>query len=266
MATAASAVSSDFRGEIVRRRPVPGFTIVDLRHRGPSRSGRHAHRLAYFSWLASGGYRERDGGSDIDFRSREGRLYPADYRHADEIGPSGARFLCVEIDDPGLILSGPTFCAASSEASRLAASLRLEMRRDDAPSALVLEGLALQLVGSIARFPLDRRLPRWLARVDERLREEDRDPARIADLAAEAGVHPAHLARSYRKHFHRTIGEALRLRRVEKARRLLDAGEPLSAAAADAGFSDQSHMSRAFRAFFGTSPGEYRRARFRPKG
>jgi len=264
--------STDFRGEIVRTRRVPGFTITDLRHRRASKSGGHAHRLAYVSWLASGAYRERDVAAELDYRRGEARFHPPDYSHGDEIGATGARFLCVEVNDPGGlspgVLSRPASCAASSEAAGLAAALFRELRDDHPGSALVLEGLALQLLGSIVRFPSDRSMPRWLARVEERLREECPARLRIADLAAEAGVHPAHLARAYRKHFRRTIGEDLRFRRVELARRLVETGESLSTAAAEAGFSDQSHFSRAFRGFHGMSPGEYRRSgnvRFRPK-
>lgn len=49
------------------------------------------------------------------------------------------------------------------------------------------------------------------------------------------------------------------LARLNLARQLLRAGEPIAAVAADAGFSDQSHLTRLFRRTFGTTPGAYRR-------
>lgn len=47
------------------------------------------------------------------------------------------------------------------------------------------------------------------------------------------------------------------LARLNLARKLLRAGEPVAAVAADAGFSDQSHLTRLFRRTFGTTPGVY---------
>ena len=47
------------------------------------------------------------------------------------------------------------------------------------------------------------------------------------------------------------------LARLNRARQLLRAGEPIAAAAADAGFADQSHLTRLFRRTFGTTPGVY---------
>jgi AraC-like DNA-binding protein len=48
--------------------------------------------------------------------------------------------------------------------------------------------------------------------------------------------------------------------RLNDARRLLGIGVPPAAAAADAGFADQSHLGRQFRAAFGTTPAGYREA------
>jgi len=48
------------------------------------------------------------------------------------------------------------------------------------------------------------------------------------------------------------------LARVRRAGSLLAAGEPLAGAAAEAGFYDQSHMTRQFLRLFGMTPGEYR--------
>ncbi|MET7394174.1 helix-turn-helix domain-containing protein [Dactylosporangium sp. NPDC005572] len=46
--------------------------------------------------------------------------------------------------------------------------------------------------------------------------------------------------------------------RLNLARRLLRAGAAPAQAAAEAGFADQSHLGRQFRAVFGTTPGRYR--------
>jgi AraC-like DNA-binding protein len=46
--------------------------------------------------------------------------------------------------------------------------------------------------------------------------------------------------------------------RLNDARKLLRAGEPIAAVAAETGFSDQSHLGRCFRRAFGVTPGQYR--------
>ncbi|NUB21797.1 helix-turn-helix domain-containing protein, partial [Azospirillum formosense] len=46
--------------------------------------------------------------------------------------------------------------------------------------------------------------------------------------------------------------------RLNEARLLLRAGEPIAAVAADTGFTDQSHLGRCFRRAFGVTPGRYR--------
>jgi AraC-like DNA-binding protein len=49
-------------------------------------------------------------------------------------------------------------------------------------------------------------------------------------------------------------------RRIDLVRSLIAQGHSLAAAAAAAGFADQSHMTRAFRIKYGLTPGAYARA------
>ena len=73
---------------------------------------------------------------------------------------------------------------------------------------------------------------------------------------------PTHLARAFRRHFGDTPGTYLRRLRVERAARAIEDGDAsLAEIAADAGFTDQSHMGRAFRSVKGTSPARWRAAR-----
>jgi AraC family transcriptional regulator len=259
-----------FRGEVTIRRAVPGFVLTELRHRSPSRNASHEHGRAYFSRLTSGSYRERDAGGEISYSLGSVRFHPAAYRHGDEVGPGGARFLCVEIEEdafPDISSSKrvPRLAPPASETARLASAISRELRLGGPASDIVLEGFALQMLGEFARLPSEERVPAWLRRVAERLREESARPLRLGELAAGAGVHPVHLARSFRRHYHRSIGEEMRRHRVEAVRAAIARGNvSLCDAAADAGFADQSHMSRVFRRVVGMSPREYR-VRFGPK-
>jgi AraC family transcriptional regulator len=83
----------------------------------------------------------------------------------------------------------------------------------------------------------------------------------IADVADGVGIHPVHLARSFRRYFRCSPGEFTRFCRLERATRMLTRSEcPLSDIALESGFSDQSQLSRAFTRDLGIAPGEYRRA------
>jgi len=87
----------------------------------------------------------------------------------------------------------------------------------------------------------------------------------LDDLAREAGLSPFHLART----FHKTTGLPphawLLQARVCKARHLIAqcaGGSPrlgLADIAAATGFTDQSHLTHAFRRQIGITPGRYRK-------
>jgi len=79
-------------------------------------------------------------------------------------------------------------------------------------------------------------------------------------LAHEAGVHPVHVARVFRRHHGCTAASHVRRLRVAWAQeQLLRPGASLAAVALAAGFSDQSQFSRAFRQVVGVSPARWRR-------
>jgi AraC family transcriptional regulator len=83
----------------------------------------------------------------------------------------------------------------------------------------------------------------------------------MRDLAREAGVHPVHLARVFRKMERRTPGEYQQRLQVRAAGELLrDPEWPLAAIAAECGFADQSHFTRVFHRMAGTTPARFRRA------
>ena len=75
-------------------------------------------------------------------------------------------------------------------------------------SALVIEGLTLEIIAAASRqfaAPGNRTL-RWLERARDILHEHFDDNLTLACIATMVGVHPVHLASSFRKKFHCTIG------------------------------------------------------------
>jgi AraC-like DNA-binding protein len=83
----------------------------------------------------------------------------------------------------------------------------------------------------------------------------------LAELARLASVSMPTLVRRFRAEAGIAPHAYLVSRRVEIARALLLAGEPVAAAAAAAGFADQSHLNRHFTRIVGVTPGRFRAGR-----
>ncbi|MCF3642830.1 AraC family transcriptional regulator [Rhizobium sp. TRM95111] len=82
----------------------------------------------------------------------------------------------------------------------------------------------------------------------------------LAALASEAGLSRFQFLRVFAEATGLTPHAYLLQRRLDRARHLIARGTPLAAAAIDAGFTDQSHLTRHFVARYGVSPGSYRKA------
>jgi len=88
------------------------------------------------------------------------------------------------------------------------------------------------------------------------------DAIRLRDIAAAVGMSMFHLSRTFRASTGVTLHRYLTRARVERVKALLlDSDQSLAVIADSAGFSDQSHMSKAFKRFTGTTPRLFRRTR-----
>lgn len=194
---------------------------------------------------------------------------PIAERHDNRIGPAGARVLVVQPDAARQELLRPfsAFLDAINHRADLrvalaARRLSVELAAVDTLTPLAVEALALELLASAARAFLGRSsdgTPAWCRRVHDRLDDDPTGTPSLSALAADAGVHPGHLTREFRRHYGCSIGEYQRARRLERAARWLsESNEPIAAVAVSAGFTDQSHFTRLFRRQFGCTPGAYR--------
>jgi AraC family transcriptional regulator len=155
---------------------------------------------------------------------------------------------------PGEIRGG----AAQWQAQRL----YTEFKRADELSALSIEGILLQILADGIRnswAPDPTSLPRWLRVAREYAESNFAQSISLDEIAAAAGVHRVHLARGFRRHFSMTVGQFLRMRRVEHACQLLRTKQAaLADIAIGCGFSDQSHFGSTFRRYLGMTPGRFR--------
>ena len=81
----------------------------------------------------------------------------------------------------------------------------------------------------------------------------------LAEVARECSVSPQHLSARFRARFGVPVHRFQTLLRLDWARRLLAGGMSAGEAAAACGLSDQSHLTRHFRRYLGTTPGRYAR-------
>ena len=109
--------------------------------------------------------------------------------------------------------------------------------------------------------PVTREAQRTLAEAVRRLlRERPGEPVSLSLVARRVGTTPFHLARVFRRETGWSVrGYAMRLRLYAVLDRLGGAGVDLSGLAAELGFADHSHLTRRFRAAFGTTPSRFKR-------
>ncbi len=99
-----------------------------------------------------------------------------------------------------------------------------------------------------------------LAQVRERLADDLLHAPTLVELAALAGCSRFQLLRRFQQAHGLPPHAWLLQQRLERARQLIRAGQGLAQAAADAGFADQSHLTRHFSRQFGYTPGAWRAA------
>jgi AraC family transcriptional regulator len=266
--------AGQYYGSVVRRRRLDGLVLSELKHTSPRALPQHSHEFGFFSFLLKGDYREWYGRLIVKHQPQTLMWHPPALHHQDEVGARGCHFFNVEIPPHWLArlrehaaLVADPFVLPEAEAGWLMVRLYREFNAtpDEAAlddcSALALEGVLLELLAKLARRPgaVEQQKPRWLRRVEARLHDEFTEKLTMAELAAEAGVHSAHLAAVFRRFHHLTVGEYVQQLRVQTACELLRQPEAaLAEIALQLGFADQSHLSRVFRRWTGMTPKAWR--------
>lgn len=251
------------------RRIAPGrFLITEARYGPGSWLAPHQHARTSFVFVRDGDWTEKVNRRDADLHRGMLFIRRAEVPHANIFGPDGARCLFLECtggeeDLPPFFGTGMHDVAAlrHPDLARIGFRLATETWADDRATALVLEGLALELIGGAARVidPRLRGLP-WVHRAHERLRAECLAPPSIQDLADEAGVTATVFARGFKRQYRMSPASVVHMARLELALDLMRNSElPLAEIARRSGFADQSHFGRVFRRFLGRTPASHRR-------
>ena len=130
------------------------------------------------------------------------------------------------------------------------------------PDPLLLECAGLEILGFVNNGPewIPRGRPAYLRDVVADLRANSSAERGIAAIARDADVSPIRLVRSFRRTFGISLARFMRVLQMQRALGLLrDPALSISAVATEAGFADQSHMTRAFARTYGLTPAVLRR-------
>ena len=222
----------------------------------------HQHEQGHFCYVLEGAYRERVEGRHQQREACDLLWHPAGATHAELHGVAGRHLLC-EPSVEGLCLPQDPRRVPPIDACALGAQLLREVALG-CEDQLAITSLVYELVAALTEPDTPSPPPTWLHRVEECIRDGYRASSLgLEELAAVAGVSGAHLARVWRKHHGRTVGESVRRLRIAWAQRVmarsLARGDRVrwTDIALEAGFADLPHFSRTFRVLTGCSPSFY---------
>jgi AraC family transcriptional regulator len=261
-------------GEIQRWRRVGGLVLAEVAYQAGQRVPRHLHLHARFVLVLKGAITEIRGDASQTYRSSTLLFRRADEPHAYVVSRDGATCLVVDVDAGWYARARQHAPVLAHSAAfergfvvHLAHRLHGEFLLRDEVSRLAIESIALGMLAEASRRVardaqrLERPAPAWLRQARALVEQHYAQPLPLAVVAERVGVHPVHLARTFRRCYQETFGAYVRQVRIDVARRELAASaSSLSAIAAAAGFCDQSHFSRLFKQYTGLTPAEYRLA------
>lgn len=202
---------------------------------------RHRHRTSYVAIVLAGRYAEF--GDTGRWRVGPGTVvaHGPFEAHGDVVGPGGARVVNIPWDDSAVL--PPLFDVADPDA------LLRAVRSGERDLSALLRPAATYV-------PDNRDWPDLLAGA---LRL---GPVNLTDWAIGQGLAPATVSRGFRRAFGTTAARyRIEAQTREALRRLRQGADALAAIAADCGFADQAHLTRAVTGLTGQSPGWWRRVK-----
>jgi AraC family transcriptional regulator len=248
---------------------IDGFRVTEAHFTPHLHLSPHEHERAAIAVMLDGSFDVRMRGRVFDCPPMTVITEPAGERHANRIERAGAHVVVVQPDHtrrellrPFTELTERPHCFRKSPVFGLARRVTRELRFPDAVTPLAVEGLVFEMLALLSRAldgPRVRAVPPWMARVEDLLQARFRQPLRVANIAAEVDVHPAHLMRAFRLRHGTSLGAEVRRLRIEwAAQELVRKRTPIAAIAHAAGFADQSHFTRLFHRHMSATPARYR--------
>src|SRR4029077_13670079 len=196
----------------LRKKQIGAFRIIEKRYSADTALALHEHETAFVSFLLAGAYVEVSQQEERNCSSGTVIWHPRTEAHADQFHSGGGHVLDLEIDpawleDAAQELNPVT--RACTFRDGLPYSLGLRVYRALRADSHMVEDVATELLGFFFNGPLDRRPPAWFKRALQLCGVIEAEPVSLASLAFAVGVHPVHLARSFRRFLGCTFGDHL---------------------------------------------------------
>jgi AraC family transcriptional regulator len=250
-------------GTTLRTKQIGAFRIIEKFYSADTLLALHEHETAYISFLLAGTYVEVSQQEERSCSSGTVIWHPRTEAHADQFHSGGGHLLDLEIDAAWLgdaaqeLNPVPRACVFRDG---LPYSLGLRLYRALGADSDVVEDVATELLGFFFTGPMDRRPPAWFDHALQVCSEIEEEAISLASLAFAVGVHPVHLARSFRRFQGCTFGDHLAKLRIRKAFELLNSERPIVEVAYACGFADHAHLCRNFKKSTGLTPSAFRSA------
>ncbi len=254
-----------FYGKTLKTGEAPGLKLAEVAYPPGLKTPRHSHKHALLVISLQGVSTQTYGNKACTCKPWTVAFHPPREVHWDHFLAPGVRDLNIEIAPDRLstfrgysAIVDRSFAFNGCEPRWLAAKIYREFLQMDELSPLAIEGLVIELLVELSRHQVRESAgtsPTWLRQAREVIRARFAERLSLADIAEAVGVHPVHLAREFRRFFHRTVGQQVRQLRIEYAcREISKPNRALIDIALTAGFSDQSHFARTFKNLTGLTP------------
>lgn len=247
---------------------VSGLRLAERTYSPDFKTPSHSHPEAYFCLILDGTSKQTYGSKSRVREPLTTTFYPPNELQCESFGCAGGRIFNVELDSRWLrhfreysVIGEESNDFRGGSVAWLMTKLYDEFCRMEYTSALVIEGLTLEIIAEASRqFAVARnRTTPWLEQARDILHEQFAESMTLSSIAKLVGVHPVYLASSFRKKYHSTIGDYRQRLRIEFAcRELSKSHSSLAQIALAAGFANQAHFSKIFKRLTGTTPARYR--------
>jgi AraC family transcriptional regulator len=227
----------------------------------------HRHDEASLCLVLSGHYLDRIRGRETEHRAGHLLFCPPFENHAQVFSPLGALKLLLRPTREALdylsewIALDTVPFVRSPRLTGIGAQLAAELRSSDESSDMIVEGLIGEMLGLVGRSASASRGvadPHVRAAYDFVLGNACAGLS-VGQVAAAVGRDPLRLSLDFKHAYGMAIGQFARKARLAHAMESLTLGTAsLSDVAAEAGFYDQAHFTRAFKAAYGVAPGRFR--------
>lgn len=247
----------------LREKRTGPFRVIEKSYAAGVSLPRHEHQAAYVSFLLGGSYREVSHQDERACSPGTVIWHPKTEAHADRFHDCGGHLLDLEIEASWLSDAAQEFRLvprACMFRGGLPYLLGLRIYRELNADSCEVEEAAIELLGFFFTGPLDRQRPAWFDRALQMCSEIHDQQLSLAKVAFALGVHPVHVARSFRRFMGCTFGDYLAEIRIRQAFELLRSSKvPIVEVAYACGFADHAHLCRTLKKSTGLTPSDFRR-------